>query len=162
MSLLRRTPTFAWALIIVAVGSIFGLSAQATDPAIGTWKANLAKSKYRPGPAPKSATVRFAPAGQGIEVWTEGVGATGTTTATHYTASYDGKEYPITGSQTTDTVSLRRIDRFTSERTDRKGGKVVATLTRVVAKDGKTMTITTKGTNAQGQAVNNVVVYDKQ
>ena len=35
------------------------------------------------------------------------------------------------------------------------------TFTRVVSKDGKTMTVTIKGTNAQGQAVNNVVVFEK-
>jgi hypothetical protein len=32
----------------------------------------------------------------------------------------------------------------------------------VISKDGKVMTITTKGTNAKGQAVNNVQVIDKQ
>ena len=35
-------------------------------------------------------------------------------------------------------------------------------LTRVVSQDGKTMTITSKGTNAQGQTVNNVNVFEKQ
>jgi len=48
-----------------------------------------------------------------------------------------------------------------SERTDSKGGKAVQTFIRVVSKDGKTMTVTIKGTNAQGQAVNNVVVFEK-
>ena len=44
----------------------------------------------------------------------------------------------------------------------RKAGRSLQTLTRVVAQDGKTMTVTSKGTNAQGQAMNNVVVFDKQ
>jgi hypothetical protein len=39
---------------------------------------------------------------------------------------------------------------------------VAQTLRRVVSKDGKTMTVTTKGTNAQGQAVNNVAVFAKE
>jgi hypothetical protein len=59
-------------------------------------------------------------------------------------------------------VSLKRIDANTTERTDKKGDKVATTLRRVVAQDGKTMTVTTKGTNAEGQAVNNVIVFDKQ
>ena len=54
------------------------------------------------------------------------------------------------------------IDARTMERTDKKGDKVVATSTRVVSEDGKTMTVTVKGTNAQGQAVDNVTVWEKQ
>jgi hypothetical protein len=79
-----------------------------------------------------------------------------------YTANYDGKDYPITGSLTADTVSLKRNDRHTTVRTDKKGGKVVQTFKRVVSKDGKTMTVTIKGTNASGQPMNNVVVFEKK
>lgn len=148
--------------VVVVLASAFVVTASAqTSPEIGTWKLNVAKSKYSPGPAPKSQSVTFAAAGQGIKVSTEGVAADGSKTAQSYTANYDGKDVPLTGSATTDTVSLKRINATTVERTDKKGGKVVQTLTRVISADGKTMTITTKGTNAQGQAVNNVAVYDK-
>jgi hypothetical protein len=41
----------------------------------------------------------------------------------------------------------------------KKGGKVVGTGQEVVSKDGKTLTLTSKLTNAQGQSVS---VYDKQ
>ena len=91
----------------------------------------------------------------------ESVSATGAKTVSVYTANYDGKPYPITGSEIADTVTLKRVDANTSERTDSKGGKAVQTFIRVVSKDGKTMTVTIKGTNAQGQAVNNVVVFEK-
>ena len=100
--------------------------------------------------------------GQGEKVATEGVDAEGKPTATQYTANFDGKDYPITGSQNADTVSLKRIDARTTERTGKKGDKVVQTMTRVVSQDGKTMTNTVKGTNAQGQTVNNVAVWEKQ
>jgi hypothetical protein len=59
-------------------------------------------------------------------------------------------------------VSLKRIDARTTVHTDKKDGKVVLTLTRVVSQDGKTMTVTTKGTNPQGQTVDNVAVWEKQ
>jgi hypothetical protein len=101
-------------------------------------------------------------AGDGEKATTEGVNAAGTATMTQYTAQYDGKDYPMTGSQNVDTVALKRIEARTLERTDKKGDKVVGTLTRVVSEDGKTMTVTLKGTNAQGQAVNNVIVWEKQ
>jgi len=156
--------------VVLALGVVLGadianLSAQASDPRIGTWKLNVAKSKYSPGPAPQSLTVKVEPSGQGGEkVTAEFVNADGTRTTVQYTeANFDGKDYPLTGSQFgADTVSLKRIDTRTTERTDKKGSKVVQTLRRVVSQDGKTMTVTTKGTNAQGQAMNNVAVFDKQ
>ncbi len=153
--------------VVVTLGVVLGaglghVSAQASNPRLGTWKLNLAKSKYDPGPAPQSTTMKIEAAGEGEKATTEGVNAAGTATGTQYTAQYDGKDYPMTGSQTADTVSLKRVDARTMERTDKKGEKVVATSTRVVSEDGKTMTITTKGTNPQGQATNNVTVWEKQ
>jgi len=153
--------------VVVTLGVVLGagvvsVSAQASDARIGTWKLNVAKSKYSPGPAPQSGTLKIEAAGQGEKVTTEGVNAAGTATGIQYTANYDGKDNPLTGSQNADKVSLKRIDARTIERTDKKGDKVVLTQTQVISPDGKTMTVTVKGTNAQGQAVENVVVWDKQ
>jgi hypothetical protein len=153
--------------VVVTLGVVLGaglvrVSAQASNPRIGTWKLNVEKSKYSPGPAPQSNTMKIEASGDGEKASTEGVNAAGTATMTQYTAQYDGKDYPMTGSQNADAVALKRIDARTMERTDKKGEKVVATSTRVVSEDGKTMTVTTKGTNAQGQAVDNVTVWEKQ
>ena len=153
--------------MVLVVGGVLGvdianLSAQASDPRMGTWKLNVAKSKYSPGPAPRSMTLKVEPSSQGEKVTAEFVNADGTRTASVYTAKFDGKDYPLTGSAVADTVSLKRIDARTTDRTDKKGGKVVQTLKRVVSEDGKTMTVTVKGMTAQGQAVNNVVVFDKR
>jgi ribosomal protein S18 len=135
---------------------------------MGTWKLNLAKSKYAP-PAqpPRSQTITIAPSGSnGVKVTVQGVAADGTNTKTEYSGSYDGKEYPYvtTGPNAVSgqTVVMRRIDAKTTERTTYLAGKKLATLTRVISPDGKTMTNTQTGTNASGQAVNNVTVYDKQ
>jgi hypothetical protein len=152
---------------VLALGVVLGahtvnLSAQASDPRIGTWKLNAAKSKFNPGPAPQSLTVKVEPSGKGEKVTAETVSADGTRTTTVYTAAFDGKDYPLTGSPTADMVSLKRIDARTTDRTDKKGDKVATSLRRVVSQDGKTMTVTTKGTDAQGQAVNNVIIFDKQ
>ena len=153
--------------VVVVLGVVLGsgierLSAQATDPRIGTWQLNVAKSKFSPGPPPQSQTLKIEASGRGEKVTSEAVNADGTRTTTQYTANFDGKDYPLTGSQIADMVSLKRIDARTTDRTDKKGGKVAQTLRRVVSQDGKTMTVTVKGTNAQGQAVNNIVVFQKQ
>jgi hypothetical protein len=161
---------YAWTLgVVLVIGVVLGigvvdLSAQMNDPRIGTWKLNVAQSKYSPGPAPQSLMVKVeTAAGQGEKTITDFVNADGTRTTTQYTANFDGKDSPLTGSQFgADMVSLKRIDARTTERTDKKGDKVVQVLTRVVSQDGKTMTVTTKGTNAQGQAVSNVGVFEKQ
>ena len=145
--------------VVLAAAAV--VSAQGANHRLGTWHLNVAKSTYSPGPAPKSQVLTIEAAGAGEKVTSESVSATGAKTVSVYTANYDGKPYPITGSETADTVTLKRVDANTSERTDSKGGKAVQTFIRVVSKDGKTMTVTIKGTNAQGQAVNNVVVFEK-
>jgi hypothetical protein len=147
--------------VVLGLG-VASLSAQGTDPRLGTWKLNVAKSKFDPDPPPQSLIVKVEPSGNGEKVSTEGVGADGAPTKTGYTANFDGKDYPLVGSQTADKVSLKRVDARTTDRTDKKDGKVAATLHRVVSRDGKTMTVTVKGTNAQGQPTNNVLVFDKQ
>jgi hypothetical protein len=150
------------ALSAVLVVPTADLSAQASDPRIGIWKMNASKSKFNPGPPPQDLMVKVEPAGQGEKVTADIGNADGTRTTTVYTANFDGKNYPLMGSPTADTVSLKRVDAHTTERTDKKGDKIITTLRRVVSRDGKTMTVTTKGTNAEGQAVNNVIVFDKQ
>ena len=153
--------------VAVVLGAVLGadierLSAQASDPRIGTWKLNVAKSKYTPGPPPQSQMLKIEPSGQGEKVTSEVVAADGASTTTVYTANFDGKDYPLTGSPMADMVSLKRIDARTTERTDKKGGTVAQTIRRVVSADGKTMNVTVKGKNAQGQEVSNVVVFEKQ
>jgi hypothetical protein len=102
-------------------------------------------------------------AGQGIKVTAKSIDAAGNAASTQYASSLDGKDAQVTlvGSQDFDTVALKRVDALTVEGARKKNGKVVQTYSRVVSKDGKTMTITTKGTNAKGQNISNVAVYEK-
>jgi hypothetical protein len=131
------------------------------DPVVGTWTLNVAKSKFEPGPGAKSGTVTFMSAGEGMHVVAEIVGPD-STMKTDYTANYDGKDYPIKGATGVDMVSLKRIDASSSERTDKMGGKVVGKWTRKVSADGKTMTVTYDGTDAKGQTVHNLLVFDRK
>ena len=143
--------------------ALFGLAATlvAADPASGTWKLNAAKSKYTPGPPPKSATITYEETADGIKRTGESVDAEGKTTSFEYTAKYDGKDYPVTGSDLYDTITIKRINDQTAEATLKKSGKVVSNARRVVSKDGKVMTLTITGTNPKGEKMHNVVVYDK-
>jgi hypothetical protein len=60
------------------------------------------------------------------------------------------------------TIVLNAVDPYTVTFTQKLDGKVTSNGTRTVSKDGKTMTIATKGTNAQGQATSTNAFYDKQ
>jgi hypothetical protein len=154
----------------LSVGAVLALSLVALFPSsvlaqadgfLGTWTLNVAKSKYSPGPPPKAQTSTYEASGQGVKVTVKGTGADGKPTTMEFTANYDGKDYPVTGNADYDATSLKRIDAYTVEFTRKKGGKVVQTGTNVVSKDGKTRTVTTKGTNAQGQQISNVAIYEK-
>ena len=134
----------------------------AADAAIGTWKLDIGKSKFSPGPPPQSATVTYEDSGGGVKRTGETVNADGSKTSFEYTAQYDGKDYPITGNPNANTIALKRVNDRTVEATLKKGDRVVTKARRVVSADGKTLTLTIDGTNEQGQKVKNVQVFEKQ
>jgi hypothetical protein len=155
---LQRLIVFGLFLVLIGVHP----RAQGTDPVVGTWVLNVAKSKFNPGPAPKSETRTYVMAGNEIKATSKGVDGDGKATSSTWTVVYDGKERAVTGDPDADMLTLKRVDANTTEYTEKKGGKVVLTGTRTVSKDGKTLTITTKGTNAKGQKVDDVTVYDRK
>jgi hypothetical protein len=157
---IKKLAAFATTLVFVALA--LNVSAAAADQQSGTWKMNAAKSKYSPGPAPKSITVNINSEADNIKLSSDGIDAAGNPTHIEYTAKYDGKDYPITGVPNADTVALQRLDASTTQSTLKKADQVVMTVTSVVSKDGKTRTSTFKGKDAKGQDVNNIVVYNKQ
>ena len=157
---LQALPILVGVVVCVLSGS--QAPAQAADSIVGTWTLNVAKSTYSPGPPPKSLTVKFEAAGDGIKSTSDTVAADGSSSHTEYTASYDGKDYPLKGMKDADTVSLRRIDANSTERTDKMGGKVVRTYKRTLSADGKTMTATITGSDEQGRTINNTVVLERQ
>jgi hypothetical protein len=163
MARTRQTCLFAviaLGLVVVFAGATF---AQSSNSMIGTWKINLAKSTWSAGKAPQSAAFTVEAAGAGFKVTADSVGADGTVSHWGYSADYDGKDNPITGNCLYgDVVAATRVDANTTRYIYKNGGKVTRTQTHTVSSDGKMDTITGTGTNAQGQTVNSVAVYDKQ
>ena len=100
--------------------------------------------------------------GQDVKATTKGVDSAGKPTAAEFTINYDGKDRPMTGNPDADTLSLKRVDALTTEFTQKRAGKVVMTGTRIISRDGKTMTITTKGTDATGRTINDVAAFEKR
>jgi len=134
------------------------------DPWLGTWKLNIAKSKYDPGPPPRTPTTikREAASGGAVKTTTDGINAQGSPTHTESTANYDGKDYPVKGSLSWDTSALKRIDAKTRVIINKKGGSVVRISRQTLSPDGKLITAVSVGINPQGQAYHDMVAYDKQ
>ena len=152
-----RTITLVLAMLLVSVA----LRA-ADDPLIGTWKLNAAKSKYNPGPPPKSQITTYEQTGEDeLKFTNHVVDAQGKQNTILITYIFDGKEHPSPEAAGEMFVS-RRIDAYTSERLTKKGGTTITTMRRVVSKDGKTLTVSQKGINPRGLMIDNVQVYDKQ
>jgi hypothetical protein len=132
---------------------------------VGTWKENIAKSKFTPGPAPRARTLKWEPAAGGLKFTVETLNAQGQTVNTENIERNDGSDGAVQGAdgKPTGTLrSLKRIDDHTYEDMDKRDGKTMFTRRMVISPDGKTLMITVTGTNAQGQKVSNVEVFEKQ
>jgi hypothetical protein len=140
---------------------VLGSTAFAADAVDGTWKLNVAKSKFS-GTAPKSATRVYTEGADGTTLDQKMVGADGKEMSMHTTLAYDGKDHPMTGNPDADSGAGKAIDARTSDFTLKMGGKVAGKVHRVVSADGKTLTVRNKGTHADGKPYDDTLVFDKQ
>ena len=149
--------------IVVTLALCFaaGTLCFASDPQMGTWKLNEAKSKIAPA-APKNNTVVYEAAGDKVKVTVDGTDSDGKSIHNEWTGKFDGKDYPVTGDPTADARSYTKVDDRTLELTVKKDGKVTTSGRIVVSADGKSRTLTTSGTDAHGKKFKSVAVYDKQ
>ena len=153
----RRIGVFAALVLVLAAGSV--LLAQ-SNPFVGTWKLEVAKSKFNPGPAPQSQTRTWDASGM---VMVNSVGATGKASSYGYTIKGDGKEYPTTGAipNHADKIASKKINATTYEAKFTKAGTHVETTTFKVSNGGKTLTIHAVGTSDAG-AFDNTIVWSKE
>ena len=149
------------ALTVLAVVLAAGCLLLAQDnPFVGTWKLDVAKSKYNPGPPPQSQTRTWDASGM---VMVNGINAAGKATSYGYSIKGDAKEYPTMGAipNGADKISTKKIDANTVEANFTKAGKHVETATFKVSSDGKMLTIHAKGTTDAGP-FENMGVWEKQ
>jgi len=138
-----------------------GMALAQGNPFVGTWKLDVAKSKYDPGPPPKSQTRTWDASGK---VSVKGINAAGKPVSYGYPIKDDGKEYPTVGAipNGADQISSNKFAPNTVEVHFMRGGKPAETTTFAVSKDGKTLTISAKGSNPDGSPFNNVTVWEKK
>jgi hypothetical protein len=161
---------FTIAVATVVLASFAALAAQgpssprARDDApellLGTWKLDVAKSKYSPGPPLKDETRVYTRGADGTKGVVTRTYADGQVEKFEYVANFGG-EYMVTGTPAYDAVKLTRVDDFSSQAVLTHAGMVYGVARRVLSPDGKTMTITFDRKNVD-TPVHNVAVYHKQ
>jgi hypothetical protein len=153
----RKIRILTLIVVVLAAGSL--LLAQ-DNPFVGTWKLNVSKSKYVPGPPPQSSTRTWDASGM---VMVSGVNAAGKSLSYGYTIKDDGKDYPTMGAipNTADKIMSKKVDANSYQATFTKAGKQVETTTFKVSNGGKTLTIHAKGTTDAGP-FDNLQVWEKQ
>lgn len=150
-------------LKVFVVGAITAIGMFGADNVNGTWKLNVAKSKSTStNPVISQTDVREATPDGGFKLTRTTQLKDGTPVHYSVTCKYDGKECPVTGAPY-DFVSAKRIDANTTTFETRKtAGKYHNSGKNVISKDGKTLTQTITGTDAEGKPVKTTNVFDKQ
>jgi hypothetical protein len=156
---MKRSMRIAFAM------AAFAAVALCADNTLGTWKLNPAKSKPSAGQSPiKSLTVVREAAGDGVKATIKGEREDGSKIDVSYTLKYDGKAVTMSGAGLPyDTLAVKKVDaNTTTDVRSKKGGAYKGTGRFVVSNDGRTATLTTKGTGADGKPFSGTTVYDKQ
>jgi hypothetical protein len=148
-------------VIAAAVCALASLAtAQGTDRLAGTWQLNVAKSDFQAGKPAKSQTTTLHAMDGGIHEVVERINADGTTTKWDVMVKYDGRDYPVKGDPSRDTVAMTKVDHNTVDVVNKKAGTVVSRMRIVVAADGKTRTNTVMDPSAQ--KITAVMFFDRK
>lgn len=148
---------FTLALVGLTATAVFA----ATNPHMGTWKLNEAKSTLMPDTG-KNTTVTYSQEKDKIKVTVDGVDKDGKPRHAVWIGKFDGKVYPSKGNMPWDAASYTAVNEWTNEITTMKDGKVLWSGPITVSKDGKSRTVTINGTDANGKKYKSKAVYDKE
>jgi len=129
---------------------------------VGRWKLNLEKSKFSPGPPPKSQTLNFEGGGQELKNIAETIDAQGQATKIVFMHIYDGKPHPTTGNPLFDETTYTPVDDHHVKWVRSKAGQAVQTGSNEISSDGKIFIVSTEGIGPNGQPISSVAVYEKQ
>jgi hypothetical protein len=150
------------ALKVLFVLVLLSALAFATDsPFTGTWKLNLGKSTQAAGDTTKSDVHHIVVDKETLIDSQESTDANGDNKV-KVEAKIDGKDYPVKGDPTTDTISYQHKGPRELAYIAKKDGKVVSNGTVVVSEDGRITTVNYTFISADGKTETGTSVYDKQ
>jgi len=147
--------------LIVLAALFFAGPAFAADPIVGTWKLNVAKSKFSPG-AELTAGSRIYTEAKGVYTLEQKLTGAGGKERSMRVQYSDGKDMKQATGGPTDTTHATKTDANTWDFDLKKDGKVVGHVHRVVSADGKTLTVHNTGMQLSGATGDETLVFDRQ
>jgi hypothetical protein len=135
-------------------------------PFAGTWKLNVAKSKFEgPIKPPKEETIFIQEQGDQVIETVKGVAADGLPIFEKHAHATTGSEVKVLEGAPPAGISRvlanRKAHARSSDMRIMRDGKEIATAHDVVSNDGKTIRTTIKGTDDQGKSFETVEVWDR-
>ncbi len=131
------------------------------SPFLGTWVANIAKSRRHANHQFQSATLTFEAAGDALSMTHAGVNMAGKSESGTTVLHPDGVEHAVSPHAPGVMVVTRFLGPHVLESEAKTSGQVVGRGTYVVSDDDRTLTATVAGTDAAGAAFEQVIVFDR-
>jgi len=128
------------------------------DAFIGDWTMDRGKSTF-PAAAPEWRKMKFEKTPMGFRHTVDSMIGEVVQKIT-YTFQVDGKDYPADVQMATNTISYKRVDANTLERSGKQQGNVIETVTMTLSDGGKTLTYVQR-LAANDNAVNSTQVFTK-
>jgi TonB family protein len=145
---------------MIAAGAIAGTAAAQVQapPWVGGWDLDPTQSEYRAGAAPQRETIIISPY---IGAYKITIARTdnGRASQTEAIAKFDGTDVLAIGLRAPTTRAFTIVDDHTFEIVDKVNGLVTIRRRAAVSADGKTLTLTERGADEGGQAVDAVLHF---
>jgi hypothetical protein len=131
------------------------------NPLVGTWIANIEKSRRHANHQFRNATLTISVDGQVVSLRHGGVNMAGKEESGTTELRANGEEYPVSPQAPGVVVVTWWVNARTVETEARKDGQVVGRGTYAVSEDGKSLSATVAGTDAAGAPFEQVIVFDR-
>ena len=143
---------------VISAAVVLAAQTQHITPFTGTWKLNVAKSKFNPGPPFRSFVLTFTRDGtRNLDL----IGADGQRLKASLPRS-NGKEVAVMAAQGMEkTRATSKMQGRVFDDTWKQDGKVIERVHAVVSPDGQILAITVNGTDKQGRAYRNQLTFEK-
>ena len=126
----------------------------------GTWIANIEQSRRDPNHQFHSATMRFGVDGHRVTLAYGGINASGRQEHGSQTITADGEHHAVP--EAPDVTALSTLDVRGLTQTATKNGVEAGRSDYRVSDDGRSMTATVSGTDAQGNRFEQVIVFERE
>ena len=132
------------------------------NPFLGTWVANLAKSRRHANHQFQSAALTFEVSGDVVSLTHSGVNMAGKAESGTTVLRADGIEHAVSPQAPGVVAVTKWVGTHALETVASKDSRPLGRATYAVSDDGRTLTATVEGIDAAGQAFDQVIVFDRE